>query len=131
MISTLPGLLLSFASPLLLMPIEYFLPYPHIVEELTKMLIVRMTKGTLLTTVIAGVLFSVSESMFYLMNILEVGDISRFPLRLITVGSMHTITFCIHFIGRKGGKIGILLAFGVTVMIHYWYNTRYVPQLTP
>lgn len=127
---TILGLLLALTSPLLLLPIEKFLPYPHFIEEAVKLVIVGMiietegqTKENLWVWVfMAGFLFAISESVLYLINIFAFGDFMLFPKRLVLTGVLHAGTIMLmYFLGRKN-YVGLVVGFAGAVIIHYLFN---------
>lgn len=120
--------LISAIGPLLLWPIELFLPYPFIVEEVFKGIIVYLilqVSGKKLQEkfiIASAVLFSLSESLLYIFNFSLVGNGKIFLLRLLLTTIMHLCTFLIiYFSGRKNLK---LLPIGVLAgaVIHFFYN---------
>lgn len=120
--------LLSVVGPLLLWPIELILPYPFIVEEIFKAVIVYLIlevsskKSQEKLVIASAILFSLSESVLYIFNISLVGNINDFILRFIITTIMHTSTFLvIYLLGRINTKY---LALGVLTgaTIHYFYN---------
>ena len=142
---TLPilGLLLALTSPLLLLPVEKFLPYPHFIEEAVKLVIVVMILKAVKTprtaarsdhsnleglrnpwvwVFMAGFLFAISESVFYLMNIFALGDFMAFPKRLVLTCGLHTGTMMLmYFLGRKN-YVGLVVGFVGAISIHYFFN---------
>jgi RsiW-degrading membrane proteinase PrsW (M82 family) len=120
------GLLLALASPLLLLPIEKFFPYPHFIEEAAKLLIVGMIlkevkKGGILV-LMAGLLFAISESILYLANIFALGDLMAFPRRLVLACGLHTGTLMLmYFLGQKN-YLGLAAGFIGAIVIHYFFN---------
>ena len=125
MISTLLGAILPF----ILWPIELILPYPYLVEEIAKVilvfLIIRTTsksKDRIQLVLFAGLLFSISESVMYLFNIYQIGSIETLFLRLILTIPLHVGTMLIFlFFGIKRKELtflGLLLA----IPIHYYFN---------
>lgn len=121
--------------PFILWPIEIFLPYPHIIEEVAKASLVFLLRSDTLQVhnadtyryqlkiiIISGFLFALSESVLYLLNIYLVGDLNLFILRLILTIFLHLITLWIIFIlSIKSIKLiipGILIA----ILIHYAFN---------
>lgn len=124
------GLLISLVSPLLLLPIEKFLPYPHFIEEAVKLAVVVMMikaekeiKETLWAWVfLAGFLFTVSESILYLFNIFSLGNFALFPQRLLLTSVLHTSTVMLmYFLGRKS-YLGLVAGLIGAVVIHYFFN---------
>lgn len=119
--------ILASITPFILWPIELVFPYPHVVEELSKgvisYLIIRSkTKNPILAAVASGVLFGVSETVFYLFNILPSGNSSTLALRLVTTLPMHVITFVIITVISLKNKYFMPLAVTLTILIHYLFN---------
>ena len=130
MILAILGLLLALASPLLLLPVEKFLPYPHFIEEAVKLVIVVMmiktekqTKKSLWVWVfLAGFLFTVSESILYLINIFALGNYMLFPKRLVLTGGLHTGTVMLMYLLGRKKYAGLAVGFVGAVVIHYFFN---------
>jgi len=124
------GLLISLVSPIFLLPIEKLLPYPYFIEEAVKLVVVLLiikseveTKKSLLALVfLGGILFTLSESVFYLVNIFALGDLMVFPKRLVLTGGLHTWTaMSMYFLSRKS-YLGLMAGFIGAVVIHYFFN---------
>jgi len=124
------GLLISLVSPIFLLPIEKLLPYPYFIEEAVKLVVVLLiikseveTKKSLLALVfLGGILFTLSESVFYLVNIFALGDLMVFPKRLVLTGGLHTGTaMSMYFLSRKS-YLGLMAGFIGAVVIHYFFN---------
>lgn len=130
MILIILGLLISLASPLLLLPIEKLLPYPHFIEEAVKLAVVvimiraeKEIKESLAVWVFtAGFLFTVSESILYLTNILALGNYMLFPIRLVLTGGLHTGTIMLMYVLGRKNNFGLLLGFMGAIIIHYSFN---------
>ncbi len=115
-------------APFLVWPIEYFFPYPYLVEELIKGIFVyfilpipdKFRRIKLAVTI--GVLFSISETILYLFNFFMLKSLSPIFLRLILTAFLHALTMVIillpTFINKKLLPLGIILG----VIIHYSYN---------
>ena len=124
------ALLFSLASPLFLLPIEKFLPYPYLLEELAKLLIVRLIikKKNLglwqlvSFSVLAGFLFAFSESVLYLTDIFALGDFSLFSRRLFLTGSLHTGTMLLISLSGRKSRLGLVLGFLGAVLVHFLFN---------
>ena len=116
-------------APFIVWPFELFFPYPFIVEELAKTLIVFFalkSKGSfpqfLKTFILAGVLFAFSETVLYLININLLGKISLLFVRFLSTSLLHSLTFVvIAAIGFKNKKL-LWLGFFLAALIHYLYN---------
>lgn len=122
--------LLALSAPLLLLPIEKFFPFPHFIEEATKLIIVEMmirqeeqTKSSLfLLAFVSGFLFAISESILYLVNFCILGNFSAFPLRIALTVTLHTGTIMLMYILRRKGYLGLVIGFIGSVVIHYFFN---------
>jgi len=126
--------------PLFLIPLEKFLPYPEILEEISKAVVVLFLilgfsslKQKIEAGVLFGFLFGISESFFYLTNIFQVGDFNIFWQRFLYTVPMHIITvLIILFFGVLGKKIiprPKILAWGfigfglaIAIILHSLFN---------
>jgi hypothetical protein len=123
-------LVLALVGPLLLFPIELLVPWPYLIEELFKLFAVWLIlalerkdrRNYLIVAVLFAALFTLSESMFYLINILGVGKLGHFPLRLIYTIILHLGTTCLLYFGWKKQPLGVI-AFILAVVLHYLYNS--------
>lgn len=130
MIEMLRILLFALILPLILIPIEKILPYPHMIEELAKLMLVLMiyqkekqlNRKLYIFVLLSGFLFTLSESIFYLINIFNLGDLTIIPKRLFFTGLLHVGTLTmIYLFGRKN-NISLLVALLMSIIIHYLYN---------
>ena len=124
------ALLLAFSAPLFLLFVEAVLPYPFVIEELVKLLAVILlvreeqekNRSFCIFILLVGALFTISESVFYLVNIFTEGDLSLFPKRLLITGMLHIgTTFLIYLFGRRN-KYLLVIGFLLAVLIHYYFN---------
>ena len=130
MITVILVLLFSLAAPLPLLVVEKFLPYPFVVEELIKLIFVliliseekKLKKNLFPVVVICGILFSISESIFYLLNILALQTYSVFFERIIFTGIVHISTFIIILFFARKKKYWWILGFMIAIIIHFLYN---------
>ncbi|PIP52911.1 hypothetical protein COX08_03890, partial [Candidatus Beckwithbacteria bacterium CG23_combo_of_CG06-09_8_20_14_all_34_8] len=90
---------LAAAAPFLLWPIERLAPYPHIVEEILKLVLILVILGgpepafkKISLGILAGVLFALSESFLYFLNIFQIGQLSLLAQRLILTTLLHGMT---------------------------------------
>jgi len=125
-------LLIGFALPLLLFPLEVLLPYPHVIEELAKLAIVltliswetNKSKTKYSLAVAFGIMFTFSETSFYLMNFWMLGNFELLPLRLVLTGSLHILTTLILYTTfRKHFVLG-LLGLVLSIVLHFAFNTH-------
>lgn len=120
--------LFASIAPFLVWPIELIFPYPHIVEELFKGLLVffilkspdnatRIRLG-----ILAGFFFAFSESVLYISNILLVGTVWIFIERLFLTIPLHVLTtLLILFSGMKKKEFLVLGIVGA-ILAHYLFN---------
>lgn len=112
--------LTALVGPFVLLLVENFFPYPYLVEEIFKFFLAKNAKTTK-TAVLLGLLFSISESIFYLFNQTYQISISHNIIRFLTVTPMHITTILVmqYFLKKKGlWPLGLLLA----TIIHYAFN---------
>lgn len=127
-------LLLPIAAlilPFVIWPIEIFLPYPYLIEEIAKGILIfsvlkeikNPVEGVRISLIL-GMLFALSESVLYIFNIQLVGDLSTFLLRLAVTIPFHAFTSVVIFIFAYSKKITLAL-FGITiaVVLHFLFNS--------
>lgn len=130
MIELLAPLLLGLTLPLILIPIEIALSYPHIIEELAKLTLIliifqkekQLNKKLLTLVLLSGFLFTLSESIFYLINIFALGDLSMIPKRFLFTGMLHISTLLTMYMLGKKNNINLLISLLLSIIIHYFYN---------
>ncbi len=115
--------------PFILWPIELILPYPFLVEELAKailiFLIIKSTlklKERIQITILAGLLFSISESVMYLFNIFQIGSGETLLIRLILTIPLHVGTMLLILLFGLKRKEMSFLGLLLTVPIHFYFN---------
>jgi RsiW-degrading membrane proteinase PrsW (M82 family) len=122
-----PVILCSLFGPFLVWPIEYFLPYPYIVEELFKAAVVWFGPKKALPYAVAGVAFAFTETVLYTLNINLTGSFVFMLARFVSSALIHTLTFLIIFLSTKIDRRFIAVGFIVAVALHYVYNL-YIPN---
>lgn len=113
--------------PFLLWIIERVLPYPVLVEELTKLLIVlaitkRVKENLFYWIVLAGLMFGIAESFLYLININLYGSLTVWWSRLLLTVPMHVITISIIYGLGKFGRFGLAVGLILAIFVHYEFN---------
>lgn len=100
--------------PFFILLIENFLPYPYVVEELFKFFLAKKADSTK-AAIILGLLFSISEAIFYVMNP------NSSPVRFFIVTPMHVTTILVmqYFTKIKLWPVGLVLA----MLLHYLFNS--------
>jgi hypothetical protein len=120
--------LLALISPLILIPIEKFFPYPYIAEELIKvifvLLILKITDNAfqIKLVIFFGLLFSLSESIFYLPNFDTQHFLFPFLGRFLLTSSLHIFTIFVILIPAKIKRWFILFSVPLAMLAHYLYN---------
>ena len=120
--------LFAAIAPLLLWPIEVLLPYPHIIEELAKAVLIFFTlklatsKSRVTQAIAVGVLFAMSESVLYLFNIFAVGNLSTFVNRLFLTIPLHAVTSLLILLPAMKDKRLIILGIPFAIAVHYLFN---------
>lgn len=120
--------LFAAIAPFLVWPIELLLPYPYVIEELVKLLLVIFILNVssnaikIRLAIMAGLFFALSESVLYMFNIQLVGTLSTLLQRLALTIPLHVVTTLIILF--SGIKNRAFLAIGVTIAIilHYTFN---------
>src|SRR3989338_8458996 len=120
--------LFASMAPLLIWPVEFIFPYPHIIEELVKgflvYFILKSSDNTIRirSTILAGLLFAFSESVMYMFNILLVGTIWTFIERLILTIPLHVITTLLILLSGMRKKELLPLGVVAAMFLHYFFN---------
>jgi len=131
-IDTLPiifgVLLIAFVAPLVLIPLEKLLPYPHIFEELFKagliLFILKLPSKMLQLkiTLLVGLFFAFSENVFYLANFITNGIIVSFWRRMVLTTAVHILTTTVILLPSQKKRAFIMPATIVAILIHFLYN---------
>jgi hypothetical protein len=122
-------LLISLFLPYIIWPIEQFLPYPHIVEELAKGLLVyflvneKLSRSAILVvSLFMGLFFALTESVFYIANIWLVGNVNTFIIRLLLTIPLHSLTTLAIALPSSFNKKLIIIGVAMAILIHFFYN---------
>ena len=128
MIEALPVPLLALILPLILIPVEKILPYPYIIEELVKLVLVlaiyqkekQLNRSLSFFVLLSGLLFTLSESIFYLINIFALGDLTMIPKRFFFTGILHISTLMTIYLFGKKNNIGLLISLLLSISKNYY-----------
>ena len=118
----------ALISPLILLPIEKLFPYPHIVEELTKALIIILIlklpgkTSPLKLTILAGFLFSLSESLFYLGDAFSSGYSFLFAKKLFLIFFLHLSTLLLFLFSLSNAKKLLIVSLPIAILLHFIFN---------
>lgn len=119
--------LYSLFGPFLVWPLEYYFPYPYVVEELFKSILVFcFTRKSTSSFILAGIAFALTETVFYSFNINALGNIGLLFTRFILTSILHSLTFLVIYWFTKIDRKLIIGGFILAVLIHYTYN-KYIP----
>jgi RsiW-degrading membrane proteinase PrsW (M82 family) len=119
-------ILYSLFGPFLIWPVEYFLPYPYIIEELFKSVVVLIGPRKASVYAVAGVLFALTETVLYTINVNIVGSIGLMAVRFITSSLLHSFTFLVIYWFVKRSRKLVAVGFITAALIHFLYNS-YIP----
>jgi len=117
-------ILFGASLPWILIPVEVVLPWPYILEETAKILLVlQLYRSGLLSPLSAGgigLAFGLSEMFLYGMNASEYGNFGVLIQRLMVTVPMHTATPVIfsYFLKKGWWPLGLLAA----VVVHWGFN---------
>ncbi len=120
--------LVAAIAPFVIWPMELFLPYPYIIEEIAKGFLVFFAldcanRSLQVKTVLASaVLFTLSETVLYSLNIALVGDLSTLLIRFILTAILHSLTMLIILISAFKHKWFLPIGVAAAMLIHYFYN---------
>ncbi len=124
--SLAPLALAFFAFPVYL--IEILLPYPYFVEELTKFLVVYFLikkeedlKARIRIALVSGLLFSLSESLFYFSLAANTSGINAILIRLTFTTILHSSTIVLMASALKN-KVLLFTSLFVSIAVHYLFN---------
>jgi len=122
--------------PLLLIPLVKFTGYSEIAEEITKALVILFLvlklpnfRARILAGIAFGFLFGLSENMFYLNNIFQLGDFSVFWQRFLWTVPMHIITVLLMVFAGLANRIFFIFGFVGAVILHALFNLLVVNML--
>lgn len=126
--------------PVFLISLVKFTGYSEIVEEIAKALVVLFLilapyrtcsgaglklsshKAQIFAGAIFGFLFGLSENIFYLNNIFQLGDFSIFWQRFLWTVPMHIITVLIILLPALKNKKLIILGLVGAIILHALFN---------
>ena len=123
-------LLPVFASvlPFFCWAVERVLPYPHLVEEVAKAVLVIFVIGreskAWYQAILAGIFFAFTETVFYSFNLLPAGNYSVVLIRLTLTTLLHILTYLLITGFYKWDKRLIVVGLLLAILIHYYYNLQ-------
>lgn len=116
-------LVICLFAPFPLWLIETVLPYPYLIEEIFKLIIIKKISADnkYWYSILLGIVFSLSESILYLINFFQLGNFNLFPLRILMTTTMHTFLFLLLYTFRSN-KLTLIISFIIAVVIHFFFN---------
>ncbi len=123
-------IVLALILPLFLMPIVKIIGYSEIIEEIVKALVIFFVilniptlKNKIIGAVVFGFIFSLSESIFYLNNIFQLGSFDIFWQRIALTTPLHIITALVILLPALKNKFFIFIGLFAAIIIHLLYNS--------
>lgn len=116
------AILISLLGPFLVWPIEYLLPYPYIVEELFKCVVVWFGPKKASIYIYAGMAFALTETVFYAININMAGANGLMVKRFVITSILHSSTFLLIYFANKKSRKLLPIGFLAAATIHFLYN---------
>lgn len=105
--------------PMILWFVEKVFPYPALVEEMTKALVVYRAGGWRQAFGL-GLIFGLSEAVLFLVNANILQNMSAIFWRLLLTVPMHGVTSLVFFVFRRQWWLGLTLA----VLSHCLFNLK-------
>ncbi|MFH0779236.1 MAG: hypothetical protein V1928_00070 [Parcubacteria group bacterium] len=125
-------LLVVFALilPVVILPIVKLFGYSEIIEEIARTIMVFFLilklpsqKAQIVGAVVFGLLFGVSENMFYLNNFFQLGNFAVFWQRFLWTVPMHVIATLVILFSCLAGRKWIALGFVEAAILHLMFNS--------
>lgn len=120
--------LAALILPIVLIPVEKMAPYPYIVEEIAKAVLIfqilknSKRKNQLALTLTVAFLFALSENIFYSTNFITNGIFYNFWQRFLLTTSLHLLTAIIILLPSQKKVKLMAPATLLAMLIHYLYN---------
>lgn len=125
--------LFALFAPFFVWPIEMVFPFPFIIEELAKAVVLFFglnrtgdSKSYLGLIILAGFLFSLSETVIYIFNYNLIAQISYLLIRFAMTSSLHIVTFLLMYLTFTKKPSYLTLGLITSMLIHYLYNLSVV-----
>ena len=129
-ISLIFVIIAGLVLPAVLIPTVKFFGHTEIIEEVAKALIVLFlilklptNKTKIIYGLFFGLLFGLSESIFYLNNIFQFGDFNVFWQRILWTVPMHIITVLVMVFSGLTAKRFLIFGFIGAVILHILFNS--------
>ncbi|HLD51553.1 hypothetical protein A3K34_04255 [candidate division WWE3 bacterium RIFOXYC1_FULL_40_10] len=118
---------LSVIFPFLLLPVEKVLPYPYLVEELAKLVLIaglfyRNKDRSIKWVLIFGVLFTLSETVLFSMNLWALGTVYLLLPKFLGLVTLHCGTLTIMWNSFRKGIYWVVPGICLSIFIHFVFN---------
>lgn len=124
------SLTIILVLPVVLAPIEVFFPYPYLIEEIAKFLVIywmtsryNIKHGWWMCVAGMGFAFALSEAVLYVNRILMSGGPILLLKRLMLTAWLHGMTSLVIYFGIRFGKNMWIATLLLAIVIHYIYNS--------
>lgn len=118
--------IISSVSVYIALFLESFLPYPYLVEEFIKAILIfpltRKRGKYIYLAILIGFFFGLSEAFLYSFNLFLVSSFEFLILRIFSSMFLHTITSIVFYYISRLHKYSFVLALITTIVIHFGYN---------
>ncbi|MFA6253300.1 MAG: PrsW family glutamic-type intramembrane protease [Patescibacteria group bacterium] len=126
--------LIGLLLPLLLLFVEkILLPYPALIEEVAKGLVVvymvlKFGQGgqRVWGALVFVLVFAMSENIFYFLNFAQQNSVSLYLWRFFWPTLMHLLTVYFMLLLAWRDRRWIIIAMIITMAIHFFYNNYFV-----
>ena len=121
-------LLTATVAPFFVWPVEFFLPYPYVIEEIVKAVFIYSLinisdkPSKLKLAAIIGILFSFSESVLYSPNFFLTGSFFQLLIRFFMTSLLHSLTMVLLMLSTFINPKLLIIGLFLTIMTHYFYN---------
>jgi len=119
----------GFILPLILILITRYTGYSEVVEEIAKAVIIYFLvinlpkfKWQIISALVFGFLFGLSESIFYINNIFQIGNFNIFWTRFLLAIPLHMVTVLIILLPSVRSKKFIILGTMLAIAAHILFN---------
>lgn len=119
-------MLYAFVAPVVAMAIEQLLMEPWLVEEIVKAVVVmrasQLEGKYVKVAFLAGLVFGISETILYIVNISMLGQLDPLGWRLIFTVPMHAVTAMTFAYFSRGRGWWMVVGMALSMAIHGIFN---------
>lgn len=119
-------MLYAFVAPVAAMAIEQLIFEPWLIEEIVKAVVVmrasQLEEKYVKTAFLAGLVFGISETILYIVNVSMLGQLDPIGWRLIFTVPMHAATALVFAYFSKGKGWWMVIGLSLSMAIHGIFN---------